>query len=568
MLGFLQYLLAIVIGGSADSAGATRGVDWAGVLLAVLGYALAVRVLGVLIARDTNTPEAQRLKRLLLISGAARVGALALFYVIAGRLGGSLIPAALGVEGWVLVPRFLQLLPFFGLVAGYAWGFHAATAALEVGPRTSLGGIADEFRQALLPLAALVPLILLEDLPRLAPPTSGVGRAIEIARALPAVQAFLILSTLFTVLLLLPFVFRLVLRAKPLPDGPLRRRLEAYALRIGLRYRDIVVWPTRNDVLNAAVIGAFPRFRYVLITDGLIKTLGEDEIEAVFAHEAGHAKRGHILMYFGFTSVLMLVGFVPAVANVMGAVLAPFPPLLRVVVMVLVWSGVVFGWVSRRFEQEADVFGIETLPLRTPDADPAQHPFARAMQRIGDEVGAIEEVTGWRHFSIADRVKFVRLYLTDETVRRQYRRSIFWLRTTLLCVIGAFGLSAAVQLPNEIRAGLQAWESRSVPANLLLTELHFALDDPVPDRRAGRFFGAAALASAAGRDEDAARWVRESVALAPRASLALLAYASTLERQGRPAGARLVWEEIADREDLDPRLREEARKRASPTGSR
>lgn len=568
MLSFLQYILALVIATSSATGDGAGRVDFAGILLAVVGFALAVRVVAVLVARDTKSPEAARLKRLLMISGVVRVAALALFSVIAGRLGGANIPSALGVERWVLVPSLLRILPYLGLVAGYAWGFHAATAALRVGPRMAFGAIVDEFRQAILPLASLAVLVLLQDLPRLASPTSAAGRLFQILQGLPAVQAFLILGVLFCVLLTVPFVMRLALRAKPLPDGPLRRRLEAYAKRIGLGYRDIVVWPTRGDVLNAAVIGAFPRFRYVLITDALISTLGEDEVEAVFAHEAGHAKRGHILMFFGFTAVFMLLGFVPAIANVVGAALSPLPPLLRFVVMVVVWSGVVFGWVSRRFEQEADVFGIETLPLSTPDADPAQHPFARAMQRIGDEVGAIEEVTGWRHFSIADRVKFVRLYLTDASVRRQYRRSIFWLRTTLLCVIGAFGLAAAAKLPDEIRTGTQAWHARAAPESVVLQGLQSALGLEEPEQRSFQFFGTGLAAVSAGRNEDATRWFRESVALTPRAAPALAAYANALESAGRPLGARLVWEELAAREDLGEGDRAEARRRAAAAGSR
>jgi predicted Zn-dependent protease len=320
-------------------------------------------------------------------------------------------------------------------------------------------------------------------------------------------------------------------------------------------------------VINAAVLGALPRFRYVLVTDALLTTLDEDEIEAVFAHEAGHARRGHVLLFLGFTSVLGFIGFVPGIADFLLSPLAAFP-LLRLIVLLGVWLGVVFGWISRRFEQEADVFGLETLPTPGGSADPADHPFARAMERIGGEVGAIREVTGWRHFSIADRVAFVRSYLTDENVRRAYRRSILLLRGSLLLVIGGFALSAALQVPSEVLSAVATWRAGSEAESKVLVGVNLVRADPVPQRRGEVLWRTAGHALLANRGDDALRWLRESVALDPRNEDALAAYANLLERTGRPAGARLVWEELAAREDLAPERRDAARRRAAASGSR
>jgi hypothetical protein len=232
-----------------------------------------------------------------------------------------------------------------------------------------------------------------------------------------------------------------------------------------------------------------------------------------------------------------------------------------VLALVAVWFGVMFGWVSRRFEQEADVFGIETLPLSDPSADPATHPFARAMERIGTEAGAIREVTGWRHFSIADRVDFIRRYLADDSVRRRYRRSIVTLRTVLLCVIGGFTLTAAAQVPREVSMARSAWEQRSAPDGLALAGLHQALGEPAPAARAQVFAILAGIARMGGRTDEAARWMRESVALGESNPAALAAYGDLLAASGRPLGARLVWESVAAREDADPWLRDRARER-------
>jgi len=320
---------------------------------------------------------------------------------------------------------------------------------MQVGARTAAVAVAAEFRGAILPLAPIAAFVVLGDVLRLAvkDPNSAAGRAIDVMTRLPAMHAFFWLGLFFCGFLFLPFVLRIALRTKPLPDGPLRTRLEAYSRRVGFRFRDIRVWPTGGDTANAVVVGALPRFRYVFITDGLLNALDEDEIEAVFAHEAGHARRGHVLLFFGFTVVLSLLQFVPGAEVVLGGALSWAPPIVRQLLLVIVWLGVVFGWVSRRFEQEADVFCIDTLKLPDDASPSADHPFARALARIGEDVGEIREVTGWRHFSIADRVAFARQYVADAEVRRRTRRSIRILRGTLMTVIFGFVLAAAVHVP-------------------------------------------------------------------------------------------------------------------------
>ena len=55
-----------------------------------------------------------------------------------------------------------------------------------------------------------------------------------------------------------------------------------------LRYREILLWHTENNMGNAAVVGLVPRLRYILLSDLLLETMDDRQIEAVFAHEIGH----------------------------------------------------------------------------------------------------------------------------------------------------------------------------------------------------------------------------------------------------------------------------------------
>jgi Zn-dependent protease with chaperone function len=566
MLEFLQYIAALVIVAQAEdpAAEAAKRPDWVGIALAVAAFALAARIVGALLARAVEGNRRPSVPALMLATSVGRIAALVVFYEIAMRFGGAAAPKSMGIEDWFFVPKVVQLAPFFALVACLAWGLHAAADAMEVGARTSAGAVAAEFRGAVLPLAPIVAYVVIVDVLRVAAtsPTSTANHVLTLLSNLPATNSFCLLALLFGMFLLMPFVLRFALRTKPLPDGPLRTRLEAYSRRVEFRARDILVWPTGGDTPNAVVVGALPRFRYVFITDGLLKTLDEDEIEAVFAHEAGHARRGHVPLFFGFTAVLTLVQFVPGADALLGGALSWMPPLARTLVVMLVWMGVVFGWVSRRFEQEADVFGIETLPLPA-DAPPGtDHPFPRALERIGAEVGEIREVTGWRHFSTSDRVAFARQFVADADVRRRTRGSIRLLRGTLLTVIVGFALAAAARVPGEVRRAPRIWESITNPESEILGNLALALLSPPPALRAGFLTSAAECAERADHVDVAARWLRESVALDPRRPDALRSYAALLEKTGRPLGAKIAWEELAAMESAPPAWRDEARRKA------
>jgi len=45
---------------------------------------------------------------------------------------------------------------------------------------------------------------------------------------------------------------------------------------------------------NAAVMGFIPRFRYVLLSDLLLETMTDEQVEAIFAHELGHVMHRHL----------------------------------------------------------------------------------------------------------------------------------------------------------------------------------------------------------------------------------------------------------------------------------
>ncbi len=96
----------------------------------------------------------------------------------------------------------------------------------------------------------------------------------------------------------------------PLEDGPLRARLMAMSDKAGFKCNAIqVIDGSKRSAHSNAYFTGFGKFRRIVLYDTLIEQLGEDEIEAVLAHEIGHYKRGHIPKMIGSSAIMMFGGF-------------------------------------------------------------------------------------------------------------------------------------------------------------------------------------------------------------------------------------------------------------------
>jgi STE24 endopeptidase len=90
----------------------------------------------------------------------------------------------------------------------------------------------------------------------------------------------------------------------------LRDRLLDLASRLRFPVRQIQVMDgsKRSRHSNAFFTG-FGRIRRIVLFDTLIRQLSEPELEAVLAHEIGHAKLGHIPKIIAWSGAGLLAGF-------------------------------------------------------------------------------------------------------------------------------------------------------------------------------------------------------------------------------------------------------------------
>jgi Zn-dependent protease with chaperone function len=279
--------------------------------------------------------------------------------------------------------------------------------------------------------------------------------------SLAAVTALLLASFIG-----LPWVLRFVLRLEPFPEGPLRERLTAAVRRLNFRCSGLMVWNTHGAVANALVAGLVPWVRYVVFTDRLISDLTPDELEAVLGHEVGHVKHRHMLYYLGFLVISLLVGMVlwapldSYAKDHWRLDLAANQDLALVPLLGLVagYIFVVFGFLSRRCERQADLFGCRAVSCARRDCGGHEGgavlaPDGRGLCPSGIRtfIAALEKVAhingihrtrpgwlqSWQHSTIARRVEFLGHVLDDPAVEQRFQRKVWLVKWAMLAALAA-----------------------------------------------------------------------------------------------------------------------------------
>lgn len=356
------------------------------------------------------------------------------------------------------------------------------------------------------------------------------------------VTAVLVLAMVFTGA---PLIVRWVLGARPLEPGPLRTRLEAYGRRTGFKPNDILVWRTGNSITNAMYIGIVPKMRYVVVTDALLSKLDPEQVEAVYAHEAGHGMRRHTVMFL-LLAVGLILGahaLINALDRWLGALLAGLDAELAGYVGTAVFGGVYLlllalfflvgmGWLSRRFETEADLHAVRTLE----DAGP----FVRALEAVGLHMGVLKaDRGGMRHFGIGTRIGLINRYLCEPDFRASFDRLLRRCRWGVLVVVLLAAMPTVAAAPETLVVGRY---------NMELGRAREAEDEGDRDR-ATRLYDAVSVAlqkAVAEHPEYAGLRTNEAAALAALADLHL--------KEGRYARAREVLDTMSQRVSQDDLL--------------
>lgn len=443
--------------------GRSVAFTWSGVLLiAVQAWALSFQVRRHLEAfPDNREMIARRYGRARFYHTLTQMAVFALTLYLFGW--GWAVQSVLG-QGNAQLPaaELLTVAPFFaGLLLSWV-AFYDAERALHADPEseepywTRRAYVVFHLRQNVaLVFIPILLLVLMKSLRRLLPESADDSLVLG-TLAGPVLAVVVYVS--------MPWILRLALGLRPLPEGPLRDRLMATARRLNFRSTNILLWNTNNGVANAMVAGIVPWIRYVFLTDRLISELTPDELEAVFGHEVGHVKHHHMLYYLGFLKVSLLflgaawytlAGYVPYLRGFDSAL--EYVPL---VTMLGAYIFLVFGFLSRRCERQADVYGCRAVSC--PGTACEGHPEGQVLAERGTGlcptgirtfIAALEKVAtlngisrdrpgllqSWMHSTIARRVEFLQRILVDPSLERKFQKRVALVKWGLLV-----GLSAAL----------------------------------------------------------------------------------------------------------------------------
>lgn len=282
---------------------------------------------------------------------------------------------------------------------------------------------------------------------------------------LPIVLPFIVLSAVFDLLALLPWprfqalltspwgdlllfavfvcflalffppLVRRLWGCKPMPQGPLRQRIEAFCRAQGFS-SEILYWPLfEGQILTAGILGIVPGFRYLLLTPSLLATLDEQELDSVLAHEIGHVKRMHLVLYvllflgfsvlagvlaeplpyllLGSETFYSLLGWLQTSPDVLLATLASIPLLG----FMLIYFRYIFGYFIRNFERQADLYVFK--------AQGTGEPLIRSFEKIAVLSGNIRDEKSWHHFGIGERIEFLEKCRQDPTLIRRHDRKVY-----------------------------------------------------------------------------------------------------------------------------------------------
>lgn len=264
---------------------------------------------------------------------------------------------------------------------------------------------------------------------------------------------------LLLILIFFPPLVRRLWGCTPFPKGELLNHLQAFFKKQKFSAQ-IFIWPLfEGRVITAGVMGIIPGIRYVMITPALLESLSLEELDAVMAHEIGHIKNKHMLLYLliisgfsilagfilePFTFFLLsrsgfytLLGFTGLTAeNMLTTLMA-----ITILALMVLYFRYLFGYFIRNFERQADLHVFKAIG--------SSHSIVSAFEKIAILSGNIRDLPSWHHFGIGQRVDFLEKCEADKSWIKKHNRKVL---VSLLAYVAILTItvSGKALLPTEL----------------------------------------------------------------------------------------------------------------------
>lgn len=348
-------------------------------------------------------------------------GPIAICLLIADLGFGTLESVRNTLGDYVLTDELITLAPTFALIIWRwipyepidRWTREATfTRRLMEGKPTYPSGtptqyVTDQIRHQLGPI--LLPMILIV----------GWLETLNFMHPEPTTASILLITGVLAVLLLSAPLIISIWNTRPVNSPELRQDLEDLCRHQRVRPGGFRLWITEGRMANAAVLGILWPFRYLLISDTILDHLPKDEVMGVLAHEVAHLRQRHAF-WLGLGTLAIagsleaLIQFSPWGPQLAEAAASGNPTPTQTILLTALPILTVFPWIlgtgylSRRFERQADAAGARELSTRlNPDAHTVTPEAASIMAHALDEVALLNGMNPakfmWRHGSIRER---------------------------------------------------------------------------------------------------------------------------------------------------------------------
>jgi len=301
----------------------------------------------------------------------------------------------------------------------------------------------------------------------------------------PVGSLLILIALLPAIAITAPALIQRFWGCQPLSSGVHRDRIESMCKRAKVKYAEILSWPIFGGrMITAGVMGLVNRFRYILVTDALLQNLSFEEIDTVIAHEIGHVKKYHIqlyiffflgflLLWFSIQDVILFILFYNAYALFSAEIIGKISLQILYgvfniffVAIFLLYFRYIFGFFVRNFERQADAFVFNLMPSASP--------LIRSLEKVALTSGQSPDKPNWHHFSISERIRFLKNCETDRRFVQNHDRKV---RNSLIAYALVLGICTTAGWsikPSTLENKLIA----SFPEKLLILQIEKTPSNP------------------------------------------------------------------------------------------
>ena len=268
----------------------------------------------------------------------------------------------------------------------------------------------------------------------------------------PYILIGLILPVIISAYIFAPLLMQFLWKTEPLAvDSVLKEKLDRLTRQSGIKYREVVVWQTGSLLIaNAAVAGTLPWNRRIFLTDALLEYFTDEEIETVVAHELGHIRYRHIPTYMLFSLFYLLnyPFFYVLVEEPLLTYLGESQSLLSVVstlcslVFLIVYFIVIFRYLSRRCEHQADLYAVRLT--EKPEAFKDALVKLAVLNSVPKSIRRFFEIFN-THPSIYRRVEFINQWIEHNSAVQRYKDYLVEVKV-LIVLLPVLGILAVLLL--------------------------------------------------------------------------------------------------------------------------